>query len=165
MLNRTATQPTSESFPGSGKNVVSAFVSPTYYPGVKYNRMPRPANANQRTPLQKMDAQRRYAWCRYYEEARTNHEMALTQVARIRRVVAGEIPQHLKTEMEEMAQALSKPYECPICLDLIPKGELDITNCGHKYCKRCLTTLKATTQPKCAMCRTELWVTRPEPTN
>jgi len=118
--------------------------------------MPRP-NAN-RTPLQKMDAQRRYAWCRYYEEARTNHEEALIHITRIRRVIANDLPQHIKTEMEEMAHALSKPYECPICLDLIPKGELDITNCGHKYCKRCLTTLKATPQPKCAMCRTELWV-------
>ena len=76
--------------------------------------MPRPANANQRSPLQKMDAQRRYAWRRYYEEARTKNKMALTQllaIACIRRVLAGDIPQHIKSELEGMARALSKPYE------------------------------------------------------
>lgn len=118
--------------------------------------MPRP-NAN-RTPLEKMDAQRRYAWCKYYEEARINHELALTNIARVRRIISTDIPQHIKTEMEEMATALQKPYECPICLEVIPKGQLDITNCGHKYCKPCLTQLKATNEPKCAMCRAEIWV-------
>lgn len=121
------------------------------------------AERKARTPLEKMDARRRYAWCRFYEEARNNHEQAITQITHIRRIVNGELPEHIKREMEDMAEALRKPYECPICLDLIPKGELDITNCGHKYCKRCLTTLKTQPEPKCAMCRAEIWGGRGEP--
>eukprot|EP01051_Picozoa_sp_SAG22_P008105 SAG22_NODE_600_length_8677_cov_18.222429_3_plen_915_part_00 len=31
---------------------------------------------------------------------------------------------------------LKEEIECPICFDTIPEGQLDITRCGHKYCKQ-----------------------------
>ena len=121
--------------------------------------------------LQKMDAQRRYAWCKYYEEINAAHRLTIEQNGRITRIVNGEFPSYvkqgmeidyIKKELEDITYILSKPYECPICLDFIPKGEMDITNCGHKFCKSCLTTLKQTPEPKCALCRVELWIKKPE---
>jgi hypothetical protein len=120
-----------------------------------------------RSSIQKMDAQRRYAWCRFYEECSYTHKLILEQNKRILRLVNEPLPQYInpemelayiKKEMEDITYLLSNPYNCPICIELIPKGELDITNCGHKYCKKCLTKLKEMPEPKCAICRTELYV-------
>jgi hypothetical protein len=59
-----------------------------------------------------------------------------------------------------MAKEVRKTWDCPICLEMISPEEtgdksLEITNCGHYYCKQCLTSLKAQPQPKCAVCRRE----------
>jgi hypothetical protein len=108
-----------------------------------------------------LDRQRRYAWAQYYTEVNRDHENIVAYYTIVRNV--GDhllqnptLPQHLLTEIEEMATAMRKQYECPICLEMIPSGQLDITNCGHKYCKTCLTTLLTQTAPSCAMCRKEL---------
>jgi hypothetical protein len=45
-------------------------------------------------------------------------------------------PTHVKKEFLEMAQALKKTRECPICLDFIPQDALEITPCGHFYCRK-----------------------------
>jgi hypothetical protein len=58
-----------------------------------------------------------------------------------------------------MADALKKEWDCPICLAMIPLDTLEITNCGHYYCKPCLDALKAHAiaeeKPKyeCAVCK------------
>ena len=50
-------------------------------------------------------------------------------------------------------------WECPVCLDMIKDGELEISNCGHFYCKPCLDTIKDKAQTEhlekweCAVCR------------
>jgi len=101
-----------------------------------------------------LDRQRRFAWAKYYEEVREGHERTIVYVARqIAITTDPTIPQHLKNEIEEMATAMRKQYECPICLDMIASGELDITNCGHKYCKSCLAQVLACAEPKCSICR------------
>lgn len=104
-----------------------------------------------------LDRQRRFAWAKYYEEVRNGHETAIVYVAR--NVVLTQdptLPVHIKNEIEEMATAMRKQYECPICLDMIPSGQLDITNCGHKYCKTCLAQVLTQTPPKCSVCRKDL---------
>lgn len=111
-----------------------------------------PPTANE----QRLERQRRFAWAKYYEELRNHHEGAIVRIQQITRIVnEPTLPAHLKTEIDEMRIAMAKEYECPICITTIPQGELDITSCGHKYCKECLRQLLAR-DPKCAVCRKEL---------
>jgi len=95
----------------------------------------------------------KFAWAKYYEEVRHGHNRAL-DIVRRQLVITTDatLPTHIKAEIEEMAKTLQKEYECPICLAMIAEGQLDITNCGHKYCKECLAHL-LTADPKCAICR------------
>ena len=101
-----------------------------------------------------MDRRVKFAWAKYYEEVRHGHNRAL-DLYRRQSVMATEptLPTHIKAEIEEMAKSLRKEYECPICLDMIAEGQLDITICGHKYCKPCLTTMITQSSPNCAVCR------------
>jgi hypothetical protein len=68
-----------------------------------------------------------------------------------------DLPLHLLHEFEEMAGALKRMVECPVCLEVIPSapsGHLNITACGHKYCKTSRTCRKHLT--KFAICRKEV---------
>jgi late competence protein required for DNA uptake (superfamily II DNA/RNA helicase) len=99
----------------------------------------------------------KYAWAKYYEAIHTHLVADHTQYEYITRIETEEtIPTHIKTQLKEMSKELKKKWECPICLDFIKEDELDITSCGHYYCKECLQGLKnATREPKwtCAVCR------------
>jgi late competence protein required for DNA uptake (superfamily II DNA/RNA helicase) len=105
-----------------------------------------------------------YAWAKYYEQvhrALQNDQDAYVAYQRISDDVA--IPTHIKEEMKAMATALHKKWECPICKDMIEQDQLEITNCGHYYCKECLAqhihhqaTLAEEQHSKkwsCAVCR------------
>ena len=103
----------------------------------------------------------KFAWAQVYQHRRDNHELSLDVLRLMRQLNAvgsaeSTIPSHLKTEIEEMAETLRKNYECPICLEVISKGELEITSCGHKYCKNCYTALTQNPDCKCAVCRRKL---------
>lgn len=107
--------------------------------------------------VEAMTRRMKFAWAKYYEAMREGHETAIIYVARNVALTADPtLPTHIKAEIEEMAAAMRKQYECPICLEMIASGELDITNCGHKYCKTCLAQLLAQPEPKCACCRKAL---------
>lgn len=104
--------------------------------------------------------QKAYAWAKYYEQVNNAlHEDHGHYVAYNRVVAEDAIPTHIKNELKEMAAALKKKWECPICMDMIAEDDLDISNCGHYYCKPCLAQLKQTQKtagkPKweCAVCR------------
>jgi hypothetical protein len=112
-----------------------------------------PRSSNTRTPLQKMDAQRRYAWVQYYDVVRSRHTLDATNYRTLNGLVEETLSEFVKTQIREMATALKKTWECPICLEFIPTETLDITPCGHYYCKGCLATLKTQPEAKCAMCR------------
>jgi len=104
--------------------------------------------------------QKAFAWAKYYEQVNNALHEDHTHYTHYTRVVSEDaIPEHIKNELKEMATTLKKKWECPICLDMIDDGNLDISNCGHYYCKPCLAQLKQThkTQGKpkweCAVCR------------
>lgn len=100
----------------------------------------------------------KWAFANYMEAEREWNRSAYSQYVVIKRSADDKtIPQHIKDEFIEMADALKKQWECPICMDFITSDKLEITPCGHKYCKDCLTQLKAT-KPECAVCRRELKV-------
>ncbi len=101
-----------------------------------------------------------YAWARYYEVVNLDlHEAHDTYNAYTRVVSEETLPEHIKNEIKEMATTLKKKWECPICMNMIADGELEITNCGHFYCKGCLANLKQSEKKSnkdkwsCAVCR------------
>jgi hypothetical protein len=104
-------------------------------------------NENPANKLAYMRRQKAYAWAKYYEQVRIALRNAHEQYARF--IVIGSapqeeaIPEHIKTELKEMAAALKKTWECPVCLVMIEDGLLEIANCGHYYCKPCLVELKS----------------------
>jgi late competence protein required for DNA uptake (superfamily II DNA/RNA helicase) len=101
----------------------------------------------------------KFAWAKYYgevrEELNSDHVYHTTF---IRIADDTSIPEHIKTEMKAMAAALKKKWECPVCMNMIADEQLEITNCGHYYCKECLDTWKQTCKDrgdekwKCGMC-------------
>jgi len=100
----------------------------------------------------------KYAWAKYYSAMNSQHE----DMARMAEMIASltrdvklnsTLPVHLIEEIEEMATFVKKKFECPICMDFIEVGQLEITCCGHKYCKDCFKTLMETSAPKCSICR------------
>jgi len=109
---------------------------------------------NNRTPLQKMDAQRRYAWCQYYDVVNNRHEQDYNHYRTIQKIVVEEtLSPHIKNQIVEMSIALKKTWECPVCLEFIEVKNLEITPCGHYFCKGCLDTIKKKPDAECAMCR------------
>lgn len=110
--------------------------------------------------LETMKRRMKFAWAKYFEVNREAHELFYAYHAQLERIARATgdatLPTHIKAEIEEMAAAMKKQYECPICLEMIEKGQLDITNCGHKYCKGCLAQVLAQPDPKCACCRKQL---------
>lgn len=102
-----------------------------------------------------------FAWAQYFSVSRRRLVADHAQYQRIQAVQTDpNSPVHIVEAIKEMAKELRKTWDCPICFDMISPEEngdkgLAITNCGHYYCKQCLTTLKAQPQPKCAVCRRE----------
>jgi len=85
----------------------------------------------------------KFAWAKYYEEIRLNNDRDFRYYQRLKQnLTTIEIPEHIKNELKEMAEVLKKKWECPICYDFIEKDNLEITNCGHFYCKGCLAGWK-----------------------
>lgn len=101
------------------------------------------------------EKQRRFAWAKYYERVNNDLHGDRTIYQTITRT-SEDMPTHIKNEFIEMATALKKKWECPICLDFIPNDALEITPCGHFYCKGCLAQVKAQGDPKCSICRRKL---------
>lgn len=104
--------------------------------------------------------QKAFAWAKYYEQVNSDLMADTGYFTTVNRVVSEDaIPTHIKTELAEMAAALKKKWECPICIEMIESGTLEITNCGHYYCKPCLAALKETCRTRgdrkweCAVCR------------
>ncbi len=105
--------------------------------------------------------QRRFAWAKYYEVVRDRHGTDYHHYQTMTRYVAEDnIPEHIKTEIKTMADQLKKVWDCPICLDFIPTENLEITPCGHFYCKPCLAQLKQQEDAKCGICRRKFRETR-----
>ena len=102
----------------------------------------------------------KYAWAKYYEEVEERHATDTTQYRRLERAITEEaIPTHIKNELKDMASIIKKKWECPICMSFIEEEVLEITNCGHFYCKECLDRVKKHHKDsgdeswRCAVCR------------
>jgi hypothetical protein len=113
-----------------------------------------------------MNKRRAFAWAKYFELANRQHEQAYDHYTTIREVITNitnhDLTDFVKKQLIDMGAELKKTWECPICLDFIAKENLDITPCGHYYCKGCLEQLKKRPdedgQVKCGVCRHKLYV-------
>ena len=110
--------------------------------------------------------QRKLAWAKYFEECRRRADMAYNVVRFIpvpaparegpTIIFPDMIPPHITKEFFDMALELRKEFNCPICYEMVNKDTIEITYCGHIYCKECLEALKKQPDPKCAVCRKKL---------
>lgn len=92
-----------------------------------------------------------YAWARYYDLHEQQHGADTHTYTALEAM-----PTHIVDELKEVMVKLKKKIECPVCLDIIAVEGLAVTQCGHKYCKNCLSALKNMGDPKCAVCRRKI---------
>jgi hypothetical protein len=100
----------------------------------------------------------KYAWAKYYESVESERQSSSQVVALHRSLTTMQsegvaIPTHFVEQFKEMADALHKKFDCPVCLEFVEKDEYKIENCGHIYCKTCSDALHSQPDPKCAICR------------
>jgi len=101
-------------------------------------------------------------WARYFSLLRDEQQHGIRLMEQIdvlrRQVVdnSATIPTHLKNEIVEMYQALGKHYDCCICMETPDADNIEISSCGHRYCKTCFNQLKETTKA-CAICRKKFY--------
>jgi rubrerythrin len=118
-------------------------------------------NTHQRL-LNSMTKQRAYAWAKYYDVTFTRHEHDVRHYRTVQLVTTdAAIPEHIKSEFLAMGAELRKTWECPVCIDMIDSQNLEITPCGHYFCKGCLSGLKTAaaavpTDCKCPVCRRKI---------
>ena len=104
----------------------------------------------------------KFAWAQYFRARAQQRDEDLGQRRTIIRTITSTtdaIPPHIKKEFQEMADALKKKWDCPVCFDTKDINDLTITNCGHFYCKPCLVQWKEACKAQgkdkweCGMCR------------
>ena len=98
-----------------------------------------------------------FAWAKYFEATRGRHQSDYNNHIRLIET-ADKLPEHIKSEYLDMMKELKKTWECPVCMDMIQPDNLDITNCGHFFCKPCLATYKSqnANDCKCPICRRKI---------
>ena len=110
--------------------------------------------------LNNMDKRRRLGWAKYFEEWNESHtrqvenyESQMETFSEIEVIEA--VPQFIKDDMEQMIVKLRLEIECPVCMEIIDAqgGQLEITKCGHKFCKDCIKRVKESESPTCPTCR------------
>jgi ubiquitin C-terminal hydrolase len=117
------------------------------------------ANIELNNALMNARKQKAFAWAKYFEQVNGELQNDHIIYKRYERIINDEIPHHIKEELKEMGKELHKKWECPICMEMIADNNLDITNCGHYFCKGCLESYKKTQKEngeekwKCAVCR------------
>ena len=103
--------------------------------------------------INKLRRAKAYAWAMYYQEMEHSHNATVNHYTTLNSIVEDELvplPKHLIAEYTEMLKELQKEIECPICMEIIT-DDLQITGCGHKYCKSCFDKID-----RCAECRRKI---------
>jgi hypothetical protein len=101
-----------------------------------------------------LEKSKKFAWGKYYGEVNNQLNQNTTQYNRMKEFVET-IPTHIKEEYINMLDELKKNIECPICMEIINTDDLQLSNCGHKYCKTCYDRI-LTDSNKCAICKKKL---------
>lgn len=108
--------------------------------------------------LNQKEKERKVAWAKYFAELEHNQSDNIIYYETLKQVEVNAMPEHIKVSFLEMMKKLKLNTECPICLDTINPKNIDMTRCGHKFCKSCLDSLKAIPgTTKCPTCRATIW--------
>ena len=97
---------------------------------------------------------KKFAWGKYYGEVNNQLTQNTTQYNRMNEFVEV-IPTHIKEEYIKMLEELRKKIECPICYEIINIDDLQLSNCGHKFCKTCYDRILRDSN-ECAVCKKKL---------
>lgn len=110
--------------------------------------------------------QKSFAWAKYYS-AQSSRLAADYSNYRLLQLIkedseAKSIPEHIVKSIADMGAALKKTWDCSICMEIIKPDQLEITNCGHFFCKECIKEHKKRSglDCKCPNCRRKLPVSR-----
>ena len=119
----------------------------------------------------------RFAWAQIFNLQSQYHELLLNHYDEYRQIqneeanyddwVADEeahnegITNHYKKVVRDLYEKAKAQVECSICLETIESKDLEMTNCGHSYHKRCLELLMEANQYEryvpCPECREKVW--------
>jgi hypothetical protein len=119
-------------------------------------------NTYSRQQYENLMKQKKKGWAMFYNEMGQNADNATIIISTIGRDTQGklpareDIPSHITTQFYDMAVKLNETYTCPVCLELVNKETINISFCGHIFCKDCLEHIKKSDNPLCAICRKKL---------
>lgn len=102
------------------------------------------------TKVNRLDAQRRFAWAKYFSTIESQHQQEYNHVIQYQKILEYETPPHVKSEITNLLKELGKNIECPVCCEHISPDNLKILGCGHKLCSGCVSHLE---QRRCPTCR------------
>lgn len=114
----------------------------------------QPTTQQLQTKVRSLEKSKKFAWGKYYGAVNNQLTQNTTQYNRMNEFVEV-IPTHIKDDYIKMLEELRKEIECPICYDIINIDDLQLSNCGHKFCKTCYDRLLRYSN-KCAICKKRL---------
>jgi len=97
-------------------------------------------------------------WAKYFAELENNQGYNIMYYEKVKEMPVNDMSEYAQQEIRNLLIELKKNIECPICMENIAPDQVEMTACGHKYCKQCINTIKAGANPECAICRNKLWV-------
>ena len=137
--------------------------------------MPKPKYGSKeyyKAELGKERNKNRYAWAQIFNLQSQYHELLLEHYENVenRPVPQNGAPteednfkltQHYYKVVQDLYEKAKAQVECSICLEIIESKDLEMTNCGHSYHKRCLDLLMEANQFEryvpCPECREKVW--------
>jgi len=99
-------------------------------------------------------------WGKYFGELEREQERDIIYYEQVKELPVADMTDYAQQQIQELLIKLKEAIDCPVCLETIAPGNIEMTACGHKFCKQCLNTIKTTPEPKCAVCRGKIWVKR-----
>ncbi len=97
-------------------------------------------------------------WAKYFCELESNQQADIVYYEQVKQLPVNDMTDYAQAQIQELLIQLKTKIDCPICLETIAPNQIEMTACGHKYCKQCINTIKAGANPECAICRTKIWV-------
>ena len=97
-------------------------------------------------------------WAKYFCELEQNQDRDIIYYESVKQLPVNDMTDYAQAQIQELLIQLKKHIDCPVCLETINPKDIEMTACGHKYCKGCINTIKQSIKPECAICRSKLWV-------
>jgi len=102
-----------------------------------------------------LERQKKFAWASFYKKVEEQLDAYSTIIQQAETLQQNQdIPKHLLNDYFDMAEKLRKKIECPVCYDVVNKGNFSVPLCGHIFCRTCIEYYKSHNEnPKCPICK------------